>query len=266
MLRRRLSILASTLMDSMVYRKMIQRGESIQSEGKITGFGPVWVKGQGVWREHCSAHNWVNYLEKADLREDAEAAVDIWIAVLVFCDGSNVKVLEKLFPDMVQAWRSNTLGIGSTRTGKPGCAAPSGLHGCAVTAFATMCYVAGIHVDRCDLSFTVGIRAFRPEHEPQEAYQLVYPSLRLVGSPTDHCGVIMSQLTGSITLWSAWRIPHGGSIDVRDVNNIPCDEGQSVGLALLQKKPMFTFCENSKLPSVIDFKAMGDYYDRSLNI
>src|SRR5204862_4827210 len=60
--------------------------------------------------------------------------------------------------------------------------------------------------------YLVGMRAFRAEHEPPEAYQFVYPSLRLVGSPLDHCGIIMSQPTGSITLWpgssvedSAWQ-------------------------------------------------------------
>ena len=263
MLRRQLSILADMLVDSMVHRKMIQRGANIPSEGNITGFGQVWVTGQGVWRVHRNARNWVNNTGKANLREDAEVAAEIWIAVPILCDGSNVQVLEKLFPDMVKAWRLNTLGRASTRTGKAGCAAPSGFHGCAVTAFATMCYVAGLHFDRSDLSFTVGMRAFRAEHEPPEAYQFVYPSLRLVGSPLDHCGIIMSQPTGSITLWPAWRIVHGSSIDIRKRDEIPYNEGQS--LALLQKRSMFTFCENSQLPSVIDFKAMGDYYDRSLN-
>ena len=58
---------------------------------------------------------------------------------------------------------------------------------------------------------------------------------------------------------------HGSSIDVRERDEITCNEGQSVSLVLLQKRSMFTFCENSQLPSVIDFKAMGDYYNRSLN-
>ena len=181
---------------------------------------------------------------------------------MIFSSGFNVKVLEQLFPEMVRTWRSNTLGSKHTR--KPGCAAPCGFHGCAVTAFATMCYAAGIHFDSSDLGFTVGIRAFRPDHEPPGAYQFVYPSLRLVGSPLDHCGVIMRQSTGAITLWPAWRIAHGSSIDVRETNNIPGDLGQTVSLALVQKAPMFTFCGNSKLSSVLDLQAMGDYYDRPL--
>ena len=102
MLRRQLSILADMFVDSMVHRKMIQRGANIPSEGNITGFGQVWVTGQGVWRVHRNARNWVNNTGKANLREDAEAAAEIWIAVPILWDGFNVKVLEKLFPNMVK--------------------------------------------------------------------------------------------------------------------------------------------------------------------
>jgi len=85
MLRTQLSILVDTLMDSLVYRKLILRGTGIPSEGKIVGFsGNVWVPGQGVWREYRNAHKWVNSVEQADLREDAEAAAETWLAVSDF--------------------------------------------------------------------------------------------------------------------------------------------------------------------------------------
>lgn len=115
------------------------------------------------------------------------------------------------------------------------------LHGYSVTAFATLCYAAGVHVDEIDLGHTVGIRAFRPEHEPKAAYQFVYTSFRRLGSPSDHHGVIMSQLTGSIILWDARKIYHVSFLDVPESGEIPTGKGDSVNMMLVQNKPMFFF-------------------------
>ena len=57
------------------------------------------------------------------------------------------------------------------------------------------------------------------------------------------------------------EIPHGSSLDVRADEEIPKEQRQSVGLALVQKKAMFTFCRTANLDSVIKFKSMEDYYD-----
>ena len=102
---------------------------------------------------------------------------------------------------MVLEWRLKTLGSEFNKAGeKTRYAAPTNLSECVVTALAALCYAAGVHLDPGDLGFTVGIRAFRAEHEPKSAYQFIYPSLRKFGSPPDHHGIIMSQPTEAITL------------------------------------------------------------------
>ena len=175
---------------------------------------------------------------------------------------SNRQILETLFPDMVHKWRVNAFGVFDSDGKLTGCAWPTGLHGCAITTYATRCYAGGVHCDPGDLGYTVGIRALRGEHEPKSAYQFVYTSLRRLGSPDDHHGVIMSQPTGTITLWPAKALYHGTSVDVREDGEIP-EEGKSVNLTLVQKAALLTFCGNAGLDKVVDLVAVRRYYDLS---
>lgn len=166
---------------------------------------------------------------------------------------------------MVHKWRLNTLGVYNSAGQRTGCAVPTGLHGCAITTYATMCYAAGVHRDPGDLGYTVGIRALRGEYEPKSAYQFVYTSLRRVGSPHGHHGVIMSQPIGAITLWPAKVLSHGTSVDVRKDEEIPDKEGKSVNFTVVQKSALFTFCLNSALNKVVDLAAVERYYDPGRN-
>jgi hypothetical protein len=137
-------------------------------------------------------------------------------------------------------------------------ATPTGFNECTVTALATMCYTAGVHCDKGDLSYTVGIHAFG-EHEPREVYQFIYLSLRLLGSPPDHHGIIMTQPTGTLTLCPASEISHGGSVDVH-LDGVISKEGWPVCLALMQTKATFTFCKRTRLESVIELSSIAAYY------
>ena len=151
---------------------------------------------------------------------------------------------------------------------------PTGLHGCAITGYATSCYATSAHCDVSDLGYSIGIRARRGEHEPKSAYQFVYPSVRRLGSTSDdHHGVILSQPTGTITLWPAKWLYHGSSVDVREEEET-ADKSEetagkseetvdkSVGLVLVQKSPVLSFCQTSALNKVINLEAIQRYYDR----
>jgi hypothetical protein len=123
-----------------------------------------------------------------------------------------------------------------------------------------MCYAGGAHLDSGDLGYTVRMRAFRAAQEPKYAYQFVYPFMRHAESPFHFHGVIMSQPAGTITLWPAGEIAHGSSVDIRTDDQIPRDQKNSIGLALVQKKAMFTFCKNSNLNALFKIKSLSDYY------
>jgi hypothetical protein len=71
--------------------------------------------------------------------------------------------------------------------------------------------------------------------------------------------VILSQPTGAITLWPAKWFYHGSSVDVREET---ADEEKSVGLTLVQKSPLLSFCWTSALNKVINLEAIQWYYYR----
>ena len=85
--------------------------------------------------------------------------------------------------------------------------------------------------------------------------------------------MILSQPTGTITLWPAKWLYHGSSVDVREEEET-ADKSEetagkseetvdkSVGLVLVQKSPVLSFCQTSALNKVINLEAIQRYYDR----
>ena len=63
----------------------------------------------------------------------------------------------------------------------------------------------------------------------------------------------------TITLWPAKWLYHGSSVDVREEEETA---NKSVGLVLVQKSPVLSFCQTSALNKVINLEAIQRYYDR----
>ena len=130
----------------------------------------------------------------------------------------------------------------------------------ALTGFATHGYCTPVHRDPMDVGLTIGIRFYKPPSEPLTAGHFFYTNLCEVNSPS--VGVVVLQLTGTISAWSAKVFLHGSSIDPRGEKNIPKKETRSVGLVVLRRSLMLSLSRKyiSETQQRVAFKQLVEFY------